>query len=517
MQLYFKKKYVNIFIVEKVVDSKMKKLLGLLLVLVLVLAVRNVNAKNITINEVNGIYGNTIIYYSPENVTYSTAVDVTNKTLKVRSNNETLITFNFTNEYIEFNAGELNITQENVNDQIMKDVLVKQIFINILDISGYTTSTFNEAFENIWGTPTTNSDEFYEQYGLKADTVHYMFNNPGETLSGDAIKYLKISLNTAKIDDFAEEYMTHSNFLTITDVFEHFKEKFEGMSYYPSLDVINHAIRITSPGFDDGWDISCNYTDEYIEFVDNSEINVDSADENMVRTFFFNYLWDSVKALSGYEEWDLDIDDDFDYTNSFDTYGLYVVTEEIDSNIDSFSDEFVRHAKVSLDKTKMDALMEDYGELYTHTGDIGTPWTIDDEAIGATLNVGEVKEHSVVLYPGIIFPDEVPDGVIHYCKIYRSTSENGTYELISSREINCDGTVGLVDDNLAGGVSYWYKVSNERGNIMTEPVKVTTKSTNDKSVVDTGFFVPTITIVALAACGLGTYLSLKKKRAIAKI
>ena len=275
-----------------------------------------------------------------------------------------------------------------------------------------------------------------------------------------------------------------------------------GMDITTTIDSENHKLDVY-----EGTEktASLNYTDEYIEYEDRDTTLTEEVVDNSLGSFIvISGVLQSIINLSGYEGYELDIDDSVDMSTMYNDYGIAAEVEEYEfhNGNRTSSGDYIRYLKVSFDTEKIDALMEKYG--YTDE---------EPEISKITITASDIKENSITLFPKAEFVQEVDDDYVSRCYIYRSDSENGTFEKISDVLINCSGEVGLGDENLASGVTYYYKATNEDGTVSSEVIKVTTKATttNDKKAVDTGAFFPTIGVTVMLIGSVIIYTKSRKK------
>jgi hypothetical protein len=257
----------------------------------------------------------------------------------------------------------------------------------------------------------------------------------------------------------------YARMLTIDEVNEEFNNIYivefnkVGAKISTAIDTTNKVLNIYNDG---EIAVSFNYTDEYIEYDNrNAVISDETLDDNLNAMLMLIYINQSILNLSGYEDKTLttdssDIEDDF--TKTYDTYGLQVETEpyEFEDGNYSESGDFIRYYKISLDTDKIAALVEKYGVDKSNINDN----TELAESLTPTLEVKKITENSVTLYP------HVDSTATMYCYIYRSTSENGTYEKISYMAVNC--------------TTYYYKAIVMDGTKYSDVLKITTNSSDMK-------------------------------------
>jgi hypothetical protein len=107
-----------------------------------------------------------------------------------------------------------------------------------------------------------------------------------------------------------------------------------------------------------------------------------------------------------------------------------------------------------------------------------------------------------VLYPSIPYTNTDPSYAV-WCEIYRSTSEDGEYELVSNTKVNCLSGIGLTDEDLSMNTTYWYKTKVDYGTIYSDPIKVTTKAKveNPKTGVKS-YIIPTVLLITIIGSSL---------------
>ena len=244
-----------------------------------------------------------------------------------------------------------------------------------------------------------------------------------------------------------------------------------------SKDDVNHKINVVFTTQDKEYEISYNYTDEYIE-SDNRSVSVTREDlkKNLVSYLILGGLSNSIINAAGYEEYNLS--EAYSY-NNYDIYGLLAEEEEIvfdaneEENLPSASGNYIRYYKMSLEKSKVDKLIEDYGKI--HGVSVKT-----FKNSSAVLSFSEITSNSVKI-------NEAP-----LCYVYRSNTIDGEYTPVTKSLINgvetytkllvkCDGTNTIVDDNLMPNTTYYYKVE-VLASSKTNPVStILTKEENQGS------------------------------------
>lgn len=263
------------------------------------------------------------------------------------------------------------------------------------------------------------------------------------------------------------------------------------------------------------------YGDDYIEY-DNRDtvITEENCDDEIFSYFWIEGIIESVFILSGYNN--KGISEDVDYTNTYDTYGIQMVTESFkfsgdeDGSSWSISGEYLRYFKISLDTEKIDTLISKYGVDIENQD----PNKEIINGLIPTLSADNITENSVTLYPRIDYLNTDPDYSVN-CFIYRSNSEDGTYEKISDMAVNClDDSVSIVDEGLKSNTTYYYKAIVDGGTIYSNPLEVTTKGNSfvtnnnyqeeDIENPQTGVYFPIITMVLLITCSIAVMMYFKK-------
>lgn len=269
---------------------------------------------------------------------------------------------------------------------------------------------------------------------------------------------------------------------------------------------------------------SFDYGDDYIEYNNRSTaVTKENCEKGFLDVIYIYGVIESVLRLSGYENKTIS-----DYNVSYETYGIQLETESYDFSWTSesggtvnMSGDYIKYFKISLDTDKIATLIDKYGV------------DIEEDEIDKEINANlvpileakDITENSVTIFSEIPDYDSEDDLI---CYIYRSTSENGTYEIISDWGVNCLGSVGIVDEGLKSNTTYYYKAIIEGGDKYSDIIKVTTKSSlevnenieEDPTIPEnpqTGSFISmsflSITIILIA----GIIYFVKKKNSIYKI
>lgn len=198
--------YFKIFI-EAV---EMKKVIYLILSIVLLLPINKANAKILSVEEVVSTFNETpeiqelISFGSKIEAKYNDA----NKTIDIYAqtseslNLEIIASFayNSSDNYIELNKRSFVVTEDNLFEGFYDTIGIMGIIESIFIQSGYNNLIVKES----------DYTKTYDTYGLQLEIEHYDNNGNDENgnwnISGDVIKYFKISLDTDKISKLAKDY-----------------------------------------------------------------------------------------------------------------------------------------------------------------------------------------------------------------------------------------------------------------------------------------------------------------------
>lgn len=372
---------------------------------------------------------------------------------------------------------------------------------------------------------------------------------------------LVIGLFLIGIFFFLSKCSVYAKMLTIDEINDRFKISFIdelnklGSQFSSEIDTTDKVLNVYS-GSEKV--TSFKYTDEYIEYYSpDTNITKETIDQNLTDAIIISGMVQSLIELSGYEDKTLVSDSNVDLTNTYDTYGIQMKSKyymfyiestcgprprsqnssqegnngnsyicDAEDKGHSYSGDFIEYFKMSFDTNKIDALMDKYGvdaSSYDPNKEIIANLT-------PTLEVGEITESSITLYLHIPYINTDPDYAV-YCYVYRSTSENGTYEKISDMAVNCLDDVGIVDDQLQSNTTYYYKTIVVDGTKYSNVVEVTTKNvtptvineptnTNDDNTIEnpqTGIFFPIFAILILMVGGILALIYTRKKSVFKRI
>ena len=232
------------------------------------------------------------------------------------------------------------------------------------------------------------------------------------------------------------------------------------------------------------------YTESYMEYQDrNSEINADTIEKNAYDSIYSSFVFYTILQLSGYSV----TPENFEDVTDFDTYGILIETEPYvyQEGNSTLSGDYLRYLKMSLDTDKIDALVRDYG--------------VNENELVPTITSSDITAHSVKITPYV-------EGEDALCYIYRSTSRDGEYEKITEFAVNCSGDLGVVDDNLQSGATYYYKAITENGTTFSTPLEVKTLvSDGEVENPQTGANIPIKSLLFLGICAVILFIYSTKK------
>ena len=313
----------------------------------------------------------------------------------------------------------------------------------------------------------------------------------------------------------------HAVNLTVDQVIEGINNSsivnYYASSNYPltiEKDTENHKIKIYNNDIEAF--ISMDYGDDYIEYEnDVATITYEVASKSLFHDIMLVNLLDIIFDLAGYEDKALDFENG-DFTNTYDTYGFllttesYNISEESEYGTSSMNGDLFRHFKITLDKTKIDTLIAQYG---VDSADVD-PNVEVIKGIKPTIEVIKTTEDSVTVQPHLNYVNFDPDYDV-LCYIYRSESEDGEYVKLDGDPVSCIKESKYIDKDLKSNTTYYYKTVVTYGSIFSNPVDATTKKAgvNPK----TGINNPIVLISVLFMIIGGSLLVVNRKRIIKQI
>ena len=249
-----------------------------------------------------------------------------------------------------------------------------------------------------------------------------------------------------------------------------------------SLDKSNSKLNLIS---DDDVFASFDYKNDYIEYDnENVEINDESVFNNFAAIIYFEGIMETLFNLIGYKDMTLKYDElGKELSEEFyNTYGFYIKSEpyEYTDENGSTSGDFCRYLKLSLDSEKISKLVEKYGV------DVNDGNVVESNDKMPTISVDNITTDSITVY-ATVNSSESDMSKKFFCAIYRSSSADGEYELVSDFQVNCSDGVGFVDTDLQSGTTYYYKAITVGGSKYSDVISATTLNNdvkNDKNVSD---------------------------------
>lgn len=184
--------------------AKFKNIITILLVgIIFFSSISSVYAQTLTIQEVDNKFKE--LFVNELGSELSTTIDETNKKLEIKSGNDVLVTLKYDTDYIEYDNRNSQPTQENATDNMIDLLCIGGIIEAVLELSGYENKTIKEA----------DYSNTFDTYGFELDYEEYEFKGEEDgsswSISGDYIKYLKLSLDTEKIKALMNTYGTDAS------------------------------------------------------------------------------------------------------------------------------------------------------------------------------------------------------------------------------------------------------------------------------------------------------------------
>lgn len=218
---------------------------------------------------------------------------------------------------------------------------------------------------------------------------------------------------------------------------------------------------------------SFNYTNEYIEYDNRSAVvTEDNYSADIPQTIFVEGIIETLFNLSGYNDKTIEGDENITYEE----YGFYVETEAYkfsgtdDGGSWNVEGEYLKYFKVSLNSELISKLAKTYGvDLKEEEKE-----SLFKDATPIVKIGDEVTSSTVWLSAYIEGYEEEKKEETPLCNFYRSTSENGEYELISEWQTPCLGDVSIQDEGLKSGTTYYYKAKIVGSSNYSNSVSVTT-------------------------------------------
>lgn len=294
-----------------------------------------------------------------------------------------------------------------------------------------------------------------------------------------------------------------TNLVNIDDVVTSFNKSktissFDELFGIETVMKINKTAKTLDVTVDNTETISFKYTNEYIEF-DNRSFT--PTRENIGKTIFQSVqvlgITDALINLSGFENKTLK---ENTIPTDYNKYGLTIETDEYTSNessngvTENISVEYLKYFKISLDKTKIQNLVKDYGR---DISELENPFLGDVKpALGFYIQDSEVV---LQVYSNKL---DLTSAKPIYVDIYRATSIDGEYIKVNTEKIDCTkDNATFIDKSAEGNKTYYYKAVIIDNNIESEiitiqtPLKSTTEPIeNPKTGISSPFIIIPITI-----------------------
>lgn len=183
----------------------MKKIRNLILTLMLMfVGIVGINAATLNIEDVSRKFDELIQEYDFLETTITSKVNTTDKHLDIYSDEEKIFSMIYGEDYIEYSNRSVEITKENCMDGVLDYIWIGNVINSVFELSGYTDKTLKEDVDY------TNT---YDIYGIQLESEKFDFsesdgNGNSSSMSGDFVRYVKISLDTEKIDALMARYGT---------------------------------------------------------------------------------------------------------------------------------------------------------------------------------------------------------------------------------------------------------------------------------------------------------------------
>ena len=129
--------------------------------------------------------------------------------------------------------------------------------------------------------------------------------------------------------------------------------------------------------------------------------------------------------------------------------------------------------------------------------------------VPSTIEARDITTSSVNLYantPGYLNEDKI-------CYIYKSSEENGNYEIIPSTGVACDGQHPFYIDTLTPGQTYYFKAIYSGSKVFSDPIKVTLPLEEAKKYKnpETGAFANYMFILLVLSTAITSVMVLRRK------
>ena len=239
----------------------------------------------------------------------------------------------------------------------------------------------------------------------------------------------------------------------------------EDLESFVVLDEENHQIKLMEA--EEEVYLAFDYTDEYIRYAPEipNPIDPEYAMDSAFDLIYIENLMYSVLDNMGYSDKDIALGDDVvTDENFYNEYGVLMTTEdyEYEDEDGSTSGTIVTEARISLSKTKIAHLVEDFGEQRPDYIRIA-----EGKVLKPVVTAKKKSGKIVLTWP----EDEVRPK--YY--IYRSEKKDGTYKKIDTVAENT-----YTDKKAVYGKTYYYKVKAVNGDYKKTSDIVSFKLVPDK-------------------------------------
>ena len=214
------------------------------------------------------------------------------------------------------------------------------------------------------------------------------------------------------------------------------------------LDEENHKIKLVDD--EDEVFVSFDYNDDYIAYRPEipNPVTAEYAVDSAFAIVYVQNMMYAVLDCMGYSNMDAEIPENTVTDETFfQSYGVYMDFEHYEYVDDdgTTEGEVIKEIRISLIKSKIESLLQDYGTQRTDylriaKGEVFKP-VVSAKKKGATIVLTWGEDEAATKY-----------------YVYRSTKENGTYKKIATVY---DST--YTDKKVTYGVKYYYKVKADSG------------------------------------------------------
>ena len=183
----------------------MKKFKMLCLSIMLMFAgIVGINAATLTVEDVSTQFNKIFEDVDGIESIITSKVNTTDNRLDIYSEEKKVFSMVYGDDYLEYNNRSAEITKENCMEDFANMIWLGGVIQSVFDLSGYSDKTLKEDVDY------TNT---YDTYGIQLESEKFDFSESDESgnsssISGDFIRYVKIALDTEKIDALMAKYGT---------------------------------------------------------------------------------------------------------------------------------------------------------------------------------------------------------------------------------------------------------------------------------------------------------------------